>query len=151
MPLTGTSSAKHLHHPWRAFSRFTDWRLRWAQLPDGHYGLTCHRTRTVTIAEGLSQAERRCTIAHETQHIIRGPQLAGTAMREELDIDRTVARLLAPSIIAVGDALAWSHGRLEEAADDLWIDDLMMNVRLSALLPTERRYLQQRLSEVWLG
>lgn len=144
-----------LHHPWRVFSRLTDWRLRWAELPDGHYGRTCWRTRTVTIAEGLSQAERRCTIAHETQHIYRGPlpHEVGRVghLREELTIDRTVARLLTPSIIAVTDALAWARGDHEQAADELWVDDLTLQVRLSSLGATERAYVEQRLAEVWLG
>lgn len=142
------------HHPWRAFSRLTDWRLRWASLPDGTYGRTCWRTRTVTVAEGLSQAERRCTIAHETQHIYRGPVPleAGQRghLREELQIDRNVSLLLMPSIHTVADALAWSHGNLEEAADELWVDDLMLQVRLSSLRSTEHEYVQRRLATVWL-
>ena len=54
-------------------SRSSRWSLRWAELPQGVMGLTCHWTRTVTLALGISQAERRCTIAHETEHIVRGP------------------------------------------------------------------------------
>src|SRR3954454_309979 len=93
------------HDPWRRFAGLTDWTLRWGELPPGVMGLTCHRTRTVTLALGMSQAERRCTIAHETQHILRGPvPAAATAVEEQL-IDRAVASLLLPDLRSVGDAL----------------------------------------------
>ena len=67
------AGASHPHHPWRRFGELTDWSLRWAELPPGVMGRTCHQTKTVTLALGMSQAERRCTIAHETEHIERGP------------------------------------------------------------------------------
>lgn len=139
-----------LHHPWRVFSRLTDWKLEWGELPDGKYGHTCHETQKVTIALGLSQAERRCTIAHETQHILRGPVPEHLEMREELLVDRLAARLLVPSMRTLVDALVWAHGGVEDAADELWVDDLMLSVRLSALWKRERDYLNRRLDEVML-
>ena len=92
------------HHPWRRFGQLTDWSLRWAELPEGVMGVTCHRSRTVTLAVGMSQAERRCTIAHETEHILRGPVDRAAAAREERIIDRTVAGLLLPRGGEVVDA-----------------------------------------------
>lgn len=61
-----------MHHPWRAFRALSHIRLRWAALPEGLYGYTDHELGEVVLAEGLTQAERRCTIAHETQHVLRG-------------------------------------------------------------------------------
>lgn len=113
-------------------------------------GLTCFRTRTVTLAAGMSQAERRCTIAHETQHILRGPVPPGGHLREELEIDRTVASLLIPQVPKVADAMAWARGDLEATADELWVDDYLLAVRLSALAGPERDYLHQRMGEVML-
>jgi len=140
-----------MHHPWRRFSELTSWTLRFADMPDGRYGQTCYQCRTVTVANGLSQAERRCTIAHETQHILRGPVALGRhQQREELVIDRTVARLLMPSLHKVADALAWARGNIEAAADELWVDDLILHVRLSSLLGPERQLLNERLAEVML-
>src|SRR5919206_37845 len=86
------------HDPWRRFGELTDWSLRWAELPAGVMGSTCHVTRTVTLAVGMSQAERRCTIAHETEHIERGPVPPHESRREELRIDLKVARLLIPDV-----------------------------------------------------
>ena len=111
-------------------------------------GRTCHRTRTVTLALGMSQAERRCTIAHETEHIERGPVPPQQAPREELAIDRTVARLLIPSVRQLVDAMTWADGHLETAADALWVDDYLLAVRLSSLTGGERGCVDRRLTTV---
>jgi hypothetical protein len=101
---------------------------------------------TVTLALGMSQAERRCTIAHETEHIERGPVPPQLALREELAIDRTVARLLIPSVGPLVDAMSWAAGHAETAADALWVDDYVLAVRLSSLTGPERRYVDRRLA-----
>jgi hypothetical protein len=137
-----------VHHPWRRFSELSEWALQWAELPAGVMGLTCHRTRTVTLALGMSQAERRCTIAHETAHIIRGPVAPHEAGPEELAIDRGVAKLLMPSLGRVTDAMVRAGGHLETAADELWVDDYLLQVRLGSLTGRERVCLDRRLAEV---
>jgi hypothetical protein len=133
------------HHPWRRFAELTDWSLRWAELPTGVMGFTCHRTRTVTLALGMSQAERRCTIAHETAHIVRGPVRPHEAIHEELAIDREVATLLIPSVHELVVALVRAHGRVDVAADELWVDDYLLQVRLATLSVSERAYVDGRL------
>ncbi len=140
------TGASHPHHPWRRFAELSDWSLRWAELPDGVMGRTCHRTRTVTLALGMSQAERRCTIAHETAHIERGPVPPRLAPREEWAIDRTVARLLIPSLGRLVDAMTWANGHLETAADALWVDDYLLTARLRSMTARERAYADLRLS-----
>src|SRR3954463_14294141 len=117
------AGASLAHDPWRRFGELSAWTLRWAELPPGVMGSTCHRTRTVTLALGMSQAERRCTIAHETEHIEHGPVAPHETRREELIVDRLVARLLIPDLRELVDALAWARGHLETAADTLWVDD----------------------------
>jgi hypothetical protein len=134
------------HDPWRRFGELTDWTLRWAELPPGVMGETCHRTRTVTLALGMSQAERRCTIAHETEHVLRGPVLPHESRHEELRIDRTIARLLVPDVHELVDALSWAGGHLESAADALWVDDYLLQVRLTTLTDAERAYARRRLA-----
>ena len=86
----------------------------------------------------MTQAERRCTIAHEAEH------MAGE--RREVSADRNAARLLLPDIHEVGEALAWAHS-LHEAADELWVDEATLRARLDALHPSERHYLNRRLAE----
>lgn len=138
--------ASRVHDPWRRFAELTDWTLRWAELPPGVMGSTCHRTRTVTLALGMSQAERRCTIAHETKHVERGPVAPEETRREELLIERAVARLLIPDVGELVDALSWAGGHLETAADALWVDDFLLQVRLGALSDAERGYARRRLA-----
>lgn len=137
-----------IHHPWRRFRELTEWTLRWARLPDNAWGETCFDTRTVTLSPDLNQAERRCTIAHETQHIIRGAAPAGMERWEEEMVDRNVARILLPDVKAVGEALAWADQNLVEAAGELWVDEFILASRLRYLHPSERAYLRQRLQDV---
>lgn len=134
------------HHPWRRFRYLTEWSLQFAHLPDGAWGETCFRTQTVTISPDLNQAERRCTIAHETQHIARGMPPAGMEAWEDEMVDRNVARLLLPDIKVVGEALAWADRHLVEAAHELWVDEFILQSRLKYLHPSEKGYLRTRLS-----
>lgn len=136
-----------MHHPWRTFRDLTDWTLRWARLPDGVWGETCFETRTVTLTTGLSQAERRCTIAHETQHVLRGAAPPGLETWEEELVDRNVSRLLLPDIEAIGDALAWADWNTVVAAEELWVDEFILASRLRYLHPSEKGYLRQRFTQ----
>ncbi len=134
-----------MDHPWRRFRDQADWLLRMAELPGDLVGYTDFVHREVVLDSRLLQSERRCTIAHELEHIHRGPPPADGVLlaREELAIDKTVARRLI-SIEALGEALAWSLD-LHEAAEELWVDVPTLRVRLEHLHPAERHYLQRRL------
>lgn len=140
------STVPVMHHPWRAFRDLVDWTLEWAHLPYGVWGLTDFDRRVVTLTHGMSQAERRCTIAHETQHVLRGPVPAAYVAREELVVDQNAARLLLPDVRVLGEELAWAHS-LDEAAEQLWVDRDILRVRLEHLHPAERAYLRRRLEE----
>lgn len=133
-----------MHHPWRAFRKLKHIRLLWRDLPEGVLGVTDHAAGVVTLTTGMLQRERRCTIAHETQHVLRGPVPAWLQPREELAVDAEAARLLLPDIHAVGEALAWAH-HLDEAAEELWVDEPTLVARLKTLHPSERHYLKRRL------
>jgi hypothetical protein len=142
---------RHRHHPWRVFGTYTDWKLVWTDdLPDGTWGKTVFEEKRVLIANGLDEAERRCTIAHETRHIVRGPFAPHEEMREELIINRHVGRLLAPSVRWIGHALAWHQADHEKAAWELWVDDDTLAVRLSSLTPRERAHLDEQLALITL-
>lgn len=132
-----------MDHPWRRFRDRTDWLLEWALLPPGLLGYTAHKRRAVVLDLRLTQAERRCTIAHELEHLdVPTPHDPILRARLEQQIDRRVARRLIP-IRRLGDALAWAH-TLAEAADELWVDVATLETRLAHLHPAERAYLQQR-------
>lgn len=67
--------------------------VEWGRLPDGVRGTYHHPTRTITLAEGMSDTLAVPTLMHETLHAIRGddgPQPAHVERR----IDEAVARRL---------------------------------------------------------
>lgn len=132
-----------MYHPWRAFRALAHFTLHIADLPVGVLGVTDFDRRTVTLAKGLDQAERRSTIAHEVEHIYRG--WAPCSSREECQVDRAAARKLI-GIRELGEALAWAHN-LDEAAEELWVDIDMLRVRLEHLHPAEHHYLRRRLAD----
>lgn len=135
------------YHPWRRFRELVDWTLVWAHLPEGLLGITDHAAKTVTLAHGMTQVERRCTIAHETEHIRRGPVPAFYWPREERAVDQVVARLLIPDVRRLAEALAWAH-HLSEAAEELWVDEATLRARLEGLHPSERAFLARRLEHL---
>lgn len=137
-----------MYHPWRAFRALKHVKLRWAPLPLGILGLTDFDRNEVILdpVQNVTQADRRCTIAHEMHHLIRGPVPRHLTAREEAEIDKQTSRLLLPDIKKVGEALAWSHD-LAEAADELWVDEDTLKIRLKHLHPAERGYLRSRLHE----
>ncbi len=134
-----------MHHPWRQLGELLDWSLVWAPLQPGRRG-SCHwPTKTLTIAPGLLQAERRSVLAHELEHVARGPApLWATALEEEA-VNAAAARRLI-EIRALGEALAWAHD-LHEAAEELWVDVPTLEARLRHLHPSERHYLRRRLAD----
>ena len=136
-----------MHDPWHEFHTFSDWALRWARLPSDLLGVTDFHARTVTLDSRLLQAERRCTMAHEVEHIRRGPMPSDPvlAAREEAAVDRAAARKLI-GIDELGEALAWA-GTLAEAAQQLWVDEDTLVARLRHLHPAEVHYLHRRLQQ----
>ncbi len=96
----------------------------------------------------MTQEERRCTIAHEIEHILNGgPMPPLLVAKEERQAREATARKMLPSIHAIGDALAWAQGDIAEAAEELWVDEQTLKDRLEFMRhPAERAYLQSRLS-----
>lgn len=143
----------HGENPWRRLRALGDeWELAWSSdLPDDVYGYTDHARRVITLREGMSFEERRCTIAHEVHHARRGPVAAGDTLAEELLVDRYTAHQLLPSLRDVADALMWAHGDYEVAAVELWVDPLVLEVRMSSLDSPEREYMEARLAQIVLG
>ena len=114
-----------------------DWTLYWRDLGDEDLlGRTDFDSRTVTLAKGMTQAQRRSTIAHETAHIERGPVPAFLQPREEAQVDQLAARRLI-SFDALAAAAVWAH-TVEELAEELWVDVDTMLCRLRHLHPSER-------------
>jgi Zn-dependent peptidase ImmA (M78 family) len=142
--------ARDRFNPWRAMRALGPvWKLRWSHLlPDDTYGYTDHSAKTIVMRKGMSFEERRCTIAHEVQHAIRGPVAAAERVREELEVDRIASRLLIPSVRDLADAMILHHGQYELAAEELWVDPWMLEVRLSSMQHLERGYYERRMVDV---
>lgn len=137
-------------HPWRRLRDLgPTWRLRWREdLPWDVYGFTDYPSRTIHMRQGMTFAARRCTIAHEVEHVIRGPFSACDELREETDVNRRCARLLLPSMQDLADAMVWHDGDYEAVAEELWVDPWTLEVRLGSLRPLETRYLHARMNDV---
>lgn len=135
-----------LFHPWRAFGGKKSWTLHWRVPPSGARA-ECHwPTQTIIMRPDLLQAERRSVLAHELEHIERGPFPGWAREREEEAVNAAAARRLI-GIRALGEALAWSLDP-HEVADELWVDVPTLQARLRHLHPSERHYLRRRLAGV---
>jgi hypothetical protein len=122
------------HHPWRELRSMPEWSLHYApSLPWGAHGWTRWADRTVWLRVGLTQVERRCALAHELEHVRRGPD--GQGEHEEAAVEQATAR----SLIVLDDlvdAVRWSlHPR--EVADHLWVTGDVLRCRLEHLHPSE--------------
>lgn len=115
-----------------------------ADLPRGMYG--AWTPGVLHLSRRLTQAGRRCTLAHEIVHLERGPAPTSNpllAAREEHIVDLVAARRLI-TLDALAAALCWHDSRaLDAVADDLWVDRAILVARLRALLPDERAYIEQ--------
>lgn len=94
---------------------------------------------------GGSQAQRRCTLAHELAHVNLGPVPDDPvlAAREERRCDEDAARLLVdlPRLIRAAQWTEWPG----EMAEECWVDLATLQVRLSHLSEDERAQIQAEL------
>ena len=124
----------HLPHPWRELRALAHVVVHYDDLRPGVWGATDGHAR-IWLDRHLGQVERRCTLAHELEHIRRG-HTGCQADAVEADVHRTVARRLIP-FDALLDALRWARS-LHELADELWVDEDTVLARLAHLHPSER-------------
>jgi Zn-dependent peptidase ImmA (M78 family) len=117
-------------------------------LPDGQRGRWYPDIDTIVIDRRLSQAERRCTLAHELTHrrFDDDPNLQGWfAEWAELRCRREAARMLIPHE-ALADALIWCHDEnLAEMADHLWVDVDTLRDRVMTLTAAEAAAIRVRM------
>ena len=124
-----------VEHPWGRLRELGDWLIGWAHLPADLAGITRHSARVIVLDKRLLQAERRCTLAHELEHVARGPLPADPvlAAREEASIDEVVARrlisLCAPFVVP------WRGPR--GLTRLLWVHVPTLRARLASLEPAE--------------
>lgn len=93
------------------------------------------------------QVERRCVLAHELAHAVRGDLPCGEAVldaRQEAFVEQWAARKLI-ALDDLADALRWSR-QADEVAETLWVTVDLLEVRMRHLHPAERAYLVSALS-----
>jgi hypothetical protein len=98
----------------------------------------------VWMARDQLQAERRCTLTHELVHLEWG-HMGEQPPAIELAVRVEASRRLIPIEDLVRVAV-WAHG-LEEAAEELWVDEETLQTRLDSLAPAERDALVTALAE----
>src|SRR5690349_9632705 len=125
-----------MFHPWRALRSRPEIELFWRPLTGNRMAAT-DGVEVIVMRPGMSQAQRRSTIAHELAHIELG-HVNGCTSREESQAAQLAARRLIP-VEQLADALLWSHD-LEVVAEALWVDVGTLRTRAAHLHPSERNY-----------
>jgi phosphatidylserine/phosphatidylglycerophosphate/cardiolipin synthase-like enzyme len=103
--------------------------------------------RTIYLARGLTQRQRRAVLAHECEHASHDDKPLLDAVlnaRRERATDIAAARRLIPIDLFI-EALRWT-GNERELADELWVDVHTIRVRFASLTATERARIDRALS-----
>lgn len=127
-----------MHHPWRALRQLIDVEVVWKRLPGSTAALT--DGRTIWIDPRLTQAQRRCTIEHERQHLLAGHGTACTPALERR-VEAAAARELI-SLSRLARAIVWTQDE-HELAEELWVDVDMLRARLANLTDDERAHIEE--------
>lgn len=117
-----------------------DLEVRWSSTlePMGGYDPVTH---TIWMRTGLTQAERRSTLAHELEHARKGDPCVHHILgdwhegKQESHVSELAARALIP-LPRLIDALMWSQDEIE-LADELWVDRDTVLTRLETLTEHE--------------
>lgn len=137
-----------MSHPWRELRAMPHVDVVWTdQLPVRVRAAT--DGRTIWMATGLVQRERRSSLAHELEHIRRGHRGCQPPAVEDA-VRACAARRLLPDIVDVADGLVWAQGHLDVAAEELWVDRVTLRYRVdpSWAPRAEVAYLSRRLHDV---
>jgi Zn-dependent peptidase ImmA (M78 family) len=87
----------------------------------------------ILLRKGLTQTERRCTLAHELAHHRLGHTGTcdpATSSRQEAEADALAARWLI-TLEDLADAELWGR-HPSEVAEELWVDVRMLRARVGA-------------------
>lgn len=130
-----------MFNPWRYLGeRLPDVEVIWKHLPGDIRGLT--DGRRIWLDPRMTQAQRRCVVAHETVHCERG---VPADAKEERRVDRIAARRLI-ALDQLVDALLWTR-HTAELVDELWVDSAAFVALVQSLTPHERAWIDAQLTE----
>lgn len=123
------------YHPWRALRDHDEVVVSWRDdMPATMRGATNGKD-IIWMDRHRLQVERRCTIAHELEHIELGDDERQSPKAERLVRRRTALKLIDTAELI--DALKWARS-LPELADELWVTVDVLQDRLNALSTVER-------------
>lgn len=116
------------------------------ELRPGLWGAT-DGEHTIWLDQRLGQVERRCTLAHELEHVRRGHRGCQDDATEG-HVDRAAARWLLPDPHLIAEALVWARGDIAAAAEELWVtvDTLRHRLDVRHLHPAERMIIVNRIN-----
>lgn len=127
------------YDPW-AHAAGLDLRIVFRELPGDLMGVYFHGpSRVIALDSRLTQAERRCTLAHELVHLERGDDGRCASAWHESKLEVQVHQVAARRLIHAADlALALIlHEHPADQADELWVDELTLAARLAGLSTAE--------------
>lgn len=139
------STTPEPYHPWRHADALGV-KVLIEELEDC-VGYWDHGTRTIHLARGITQRQRRAVLAHEVEHACNDDRPLLDAVlhtRRERATDLVAARRLIPFDLLV-EALRWT-GNERELADELWVDIPTVRMRLVTLTVGERAAIEAGLA-----
>jgi len=136
-------------NPWQRVAE--DWPgipVTYADLGPHRYGES-HWKRGhpigIVLHEQLTQVQRRCTLAHELEHLDRGAPCAALRASIERRVLTDTARYLLPDLDVLADMLAVYD--LRRVADEMWVTFPVLVDRLRGLTDRELDYVTERRGE----
>lgn len=135
------------YDPYAELRARPDWTLAFVDMPDA--GRWYDRLQTMLVRKGMTQVERRCTVAHEVEHALAGDQDPidyATGARREETRHRAAARKLITFPDLLRAVLLHRHD-VAACADELHVDEDTLTTRIRALHPAERHALRRALED----
>lgn len=134
-------------HPWRELRARRDIEVVFTDaLPEDIRGET--DGHTIWMDSSQLQAERRCTLVHELEHIDRGHTCAVTHAQEMLVRVATARRLIPLDRLA--SSIAWSRNEYE-IAETLHVDVDVVRDRLATLDIYETEFVEKTIAAIEEG
>lgn len=138
--VTVSNEDVHVSDPWMyLMERHPDVRVR--LLPPSHLGTRWGQTLwhggvpEIHLAFDLGKIQRRCTLAHELHHVIKGEPCAPLCPDDEADVVEQTARFLLPDLDIIAVTLA-KHD-LEQSAERLGVTRNVLCDRLDSMTEPE--------------
>lgn len=143
------SNLDEMDDPWDDLRCRVDVTLHIVDLPPGLRGLCDVRTKTIWIAKGMRQRQRRAVLRHELVHLDRGEVFSNAHFRdrEEAAVEQETARMMI-SLHALCDALRWTRDAYQ-LADELHVPVDLVALRMATMYhPRERAAVRAVLADV---